>query len=110
MLHGVGVRVPSPALKTSIALVIEVFFKLIHGLFKTSIHSFLYHLHCSGRYGSSLLGDNKSVVYKFIYSLDMREEMIRGKEAFGGCLFTGCACFFIGTILLVIFVFRDMIF
>ena len=51
------------------------------------------------------------VLYTNLFnSLDMREEMIRGKEAFGGCLFTGCACFFIGTILLVIFVFRDMIF
>ena len=40
----------------------------------------------------------------------MKEEMIRGKEAFGGCLFTGCACFLIGSLLLVVFVFRDFIF
>jgi len=40
----------------------------------------------------------------------MKEEMIRGKEAFGGCLFTGCACLLIGTLLLVVFVFRDFIF
>jgi len=40
----------------------------------------------------------------------MRDEMIRGKEAFGGCLFTGCACFLVGTLLLVLFVFRSSIF
>lgn len=36
--------------------------------------------------------------------------MIRGKEALGGCFFTGCACFVIGALLLVVFVFRDFIF
>lgn len=40
----------------------------------------------------------------------MKEEMIRGKEAFGGCLFTGCASLILGTILLVIFIFRETIF
>jgi len=40
----------------------------------------------------------------------MREEMIRGQDALKGCLFTGCACFLVGTFLLVLFVFRTVIF
>ncbi len=40
----------------------------------------------------------------------MQEEMIRQKEALSGCFFTGCACFLVGTILLVLFVFRETIF
>ena len=35
----------------------------------------------------------------------MSEEMIREKEAFGGCLFTGCACFLVGSLLLIMFIF-----
>jgi len=40
----------------------------------------------------------------------MQEEMIRGKDALVGCFFTGCACFLVGALLLVLFVFRDTIF
>ena len=40
----------------------------------------------------------------------MKEEMIRGKDAFGGCFFIGCACFLVGTILLALFVFRGELF
>jgi len=40
----------------------------------------------------------------------MKEEMIRGKDTFGDCFFTGCACFLVGTILLALFVFRGELF
>ncbi len=39
-----------------------------------------------------------------------QEEMIRGKDALKGCFFTGCASFIIGTLLLALFIFRDVIF
>jgi hypothetical protein len=40
----------------------------------------------------------------------MQEEMIREKDALAGSFFTGCACFLVGTFLLVVFVFRATIF
>jgi len=42
--------------------------------------------------------------YKFI---SMQEEMIRNKEVFRGCFFTGCLSFIVGTLLLILFVFKD---
>tara|TARA_B110000971_G_scaffold133766_1_gene136924 strand:- start:192 stop:332 length:141 start_codon:yes stop_codon:yes gene_type:complete len=40
----------------------------------------------------------------------MKEEMIRGKDALGGCFFKCCACFLAGTILLALFIFRGELF
>ena len=69
MLHGVGVRVPSPALKTSMASVVEVFLFLIYELLQKAIHSVFYFDDNNLWNGIAFLGNIKSIVHKFVYRL-----------------------------------------